>query len=893
MTLSRETLFGKLGLTPYRNIKSAVELCKLNSNPYVELAHWLLQMLLEKHGDLPAIIRGAGLDYTMVERELRQSIDRLPRGSSAIIDFAWHIEQTIERAWVIATLSRRETRIRGAWLMLALAGTPELSRVLFSTSPSLSNLCDQHLQNRIDAWIGRSNEASEHAHDGGTLPLHSLDSDESLTSPASQPSIEKYCVDLTALAHRGHLDPVIGRQAEIRELMDILLRRKQNNPLLTGEAGVGKTALVEGLAVAIASGQVPDALTRARIVSLDVGALIAGAGMKGEFEGRLKGVIQAVTQSSSSIILFIDEIHTLVGAGGQAGTGDAANLLKPALARGTLRTIGATTWSEYKRHIETDPALTRRFQALHVKEPSESTALDMLRCLVSRLGEHHGVTIREEAIHAAVHLSHRYLPSRQLPDKAISLLDTACARVALSPRTEPAALGALREQYTTMCATRDMLEQHQRMGFDVAEQLQKTRMQVITLETKCREHEARWHEQRQLAQTLLAQRERARQSGPEGQHVSHDIVAVAESGGEDLRILTEVDEAVVAQVVSDWTGIPAGRITRSEIDRVRTLAQTLTRRIVGQDDALNQISAKIQTARAGLAAPNQPAGVFLLTGPSGVGKTETALALADALYGGEQNLVVVNMSEYQEAHSVSGLKGAPPGYVGSGEGGVLTEAVRRRPWCVVLLDEIDKAHRDVWEIFYQVFDKGYMEDADGRHIDFRHAIILMATNVGASAVASLRGSDNAVIREALQVELRQVFDLAFLGRVDVVPYRELPMETLITIAQLHLSKVVERMREQHDITLNIDDALAGYVASQATTGPNGVRGLIRWIDQHILPRLSTAWLDAQSARQSIERIDLDVVDDVRPGAPTLRVNVTARRVTLPMPHVGHVPLTVS
>ncbi|WP_434113666.1 type VI secretion system ATPase TssH [Paraburkholderia caffeinilytica] len=890
MTISRETLFGKLGKTPYASIESAVELCRARGNPYIEIAHWLLQMLQVTRSDLIEIIRYAELDYTRVDRELRNSIDRFPRGSASVQDFSWDIELVIERAWVIATLSHQDTRIRGAWLICALTSTPELSRVLRAVSPTLSRLCDTDLDSAVVNWISQSNETSEHANDGSGQPDKKLNLNLLSPEPAWQTTIDQYCVDLTEQARLGKIDPVIGRQIDIRALTDVLLRRKQNNPLLTGEAGVGKTAIVEGLALAIASGRIPEALAHASLMSLDVGALIAGAGMKGEFEARLKAVIEAITCSDTPVILFIDEIHTLIGAGGQAGTGDAANLLKPALARGTLRTIGATTWSEYKRYIEKDPALTRRFQMLQIREPSESVAVDMVRSLASRFGEHHGVTIRDEAIHAAVKLSHRYIPSRQLPDKAISLLDTACARVALSLKAEPTELAIGREQLTSARTTRDLLEQHLCLGFDVTESLDQAHARVTILEGRCGEIETSWRQQRQQAQILLAQRERVLRALPQGNCTEETPEASGAQVSDNTLVLTEVDETVVAQVVSDLTGVPAGRLTSNEIDRVRTLAQTLAARVIGQNAALDQISEKIRTARAGLGAPDKPAGVFLLVGPSGVGKTETALALAEALYGGDQNLVVVNMSEYQEAHSVSGLKGAPPGYVGFGEGGVLTEAVRRQPWSVVLLDEIDKAHRDVWEIFYQVFDKGYMEDADGRYIDFRHTVILMASNVGASVLTHARGDADDIPQSALHHELRQVFDVAFLGRVTVVPYHSLLPEALVSIAQLHLHQIGTRLLEKHGIKLCVDDGLADYIAAHSLTGPNGAREITSFIEQQILPQLSILWLDAQAARQPLERISITVVDASQPPAHALSIYVTERATVSPSLNIEHPPL---
>ncbi|CAB3711821.1 Protein ClpV1 [Paraburkholderia phenoliruptrix] len=629
---------------------------------------------------------------------------------------------------------------------------------------------------------------------------------------------------------------------------------------------------MEGLAHGIASGNVPPKLADVRLLSLDVGALLAGASMKGEFEARLKGLLEAAAKSVVPVILFIDEIHTLIGAGGQAGTGDAANLLKPALARGTIRTVGATTWTEYKRHIEKDPALTRRFQVLQVAEPSEAAAVDMVRGLVQTFSTHHGVVVRDAAIRAAVTLSHRYIPSRQLPDKAISLLDTACARVALSQHAAPRELNDVRQRLAAARAEEALLVQEARIGLDADKTLTgvRSRMDALALEEVA--VEARWREQAAAAQELLAARECIVpiDGGPDRVPVSvvtlQDLERkLAELQGDAPLVFPEVDEAIVAEIVSDWTGIPTGRMVTDEVAAVRTLPATLESRVIGQTDALRQIGERVQTARAGLTDPKKPLGVFLLAGPSGVGKTETALALAEALYGGEQNLITINMSEYQEAHTVSGLKGAPPGYVGYGEGGVLTEAVRRRPYSVVLLDEIEKAHRDVHEMFFQVFDKGYMEDGDGRYIDFRNTTILLTSNVGSDLSASLCADPSLApdlegLREALTPELLKAFPAAFLGRVAVVPYRPLADNALASIVRLHLGRVVKRMADSHDIALTYDDAVVDYVVGRCLVQETGARVLIGFIEQHVLPRLSALWLDAFVAKATLLRIAIAVSD---------------------------------
>jgi type VI secretion system protein VasG len=663
----------------------------------------------------------------------------------------------------------------------------------------------------------------------------------------------------------------------------VLLRRRQNNPLLTGEAGVGKTAVVEGLALAIANRDVPPRLANVRLMSLDVGALLAGASMKGEFEARLKGVLEAAARSPVPVILFVDEIHTLVGAGGQAGTGDAANLLKPALARGTIRTIGATTWSEYKRHIEKDPALTRRFEVLQVSEPEELAAIDMVRGLAQTFSHHHSVVVLDEAIRASVTLSHRYIPSRQLPDKAISLLDTACARVALSQHAAPRELQAVRQRLQATRLELELLSREARIGLDADKALATACARIDGLTIEETAIEARWKEQVAAAQALLSARE-AVTAGDPGT-ADTDAAASIERLRELERSLTdlqgdrplvfpEVNGTIVADIVSDWTGIPVGRMVTDEVAAVRTLPDTLEARVIGQHDALRQIGERVRTARAGLTDPKKPLGVFFLAGPSGVGKTETALALAEALYGGEQNLITINMSEYQEAHTVSGLKGAPPGYVGYGEGGVLTEAVRRRPYSVVLLDEIEKAHRDVHEMFFQVFDKGYMEDGDGRYIDFRNTTILLTSNVGSELTASLCADaslapDTDGLSEALRPELLKVFPAAFLGRVMVVPFRPLADASLARIVRLHLDRVVRRMVAGHDIALTYEAAVVDYIVGRCLVQETGARVLIGFIEQHVLPRLSALWLDAFSTRRPLAHIGVDVVDTTAPPATAL------------------------
>ncbi|WP_153102338.1 type VI secretion system ATPase TssH [Paraburkholderia hayleyella] len=886
MTISRQTLFGKLGVELYRGIESATSFCKLRGNPFVELVHWLHQLLQQPDGDLQRIVRHAGIDYHTLERDFARALAALPAGASSISDFSWHIEAAIERAWVLATLEFGDQRVRGAWLIAALVSTPDLRRVLLAMSPAFSKIPLETLSDILPAWINGSPEANEGSYDHSALaPVIPGEASGAMPLAEKGSALNQYCTDLTARARAGEIDPVIGRELEIRTMIDVLLRRRQNNPLLTGEAGVGKTAVVEGLARAIASGNVPPRLADVRLLSLDVGALLAGASMKGEFEARLKGLLEAAAKSPAPVILFIDEIHTLIGAGGQAGTGDAANLLKPALARGTIRTVGATTWAEYKRHIEKDPALTRRFQLLQVAEPSEAAATSMVRGLAQTFSTHHGVVVRDEAICAAVTLSHRFIPSRQLPDKAISLLDTACARVALSHYAAPRELDHVRQRLAAARGEEALLVQEARIGLDADKALSAVRGRIDTLSTEEVAVETRWREQMAAAEALLAAREAASAVRDDPEHLSVPLErlrelehVLAELQGDRPLVFPQVDEAIVAAIVSDWTGIPVGRMVTDEVAAVRRLPETLEARVLGQSDALRLIGERMQTARAGLSDPKKPLGVFLLVGPSGVGKTETALALAEALYGGEQNLITINLSEYQEAHTVSGLKGAPPGYVGYGEGGVLTEAVRRRPYSVVLLDEIEKAHRDVHEMFFQVFDKGYMEDGDGRHIDFRNTTLLLTSNVGSDLSARLCADpalapDSDSLREALVPELLKVFSAAFLGRVTVVPYRPLPDSALERIVCLHLDHVVTRMADSHGIVLTYDPAVADYIMGRCFVHETGARVLIGFIEQYVLPHLSALWLDAFTSQVALARIALSVADSSAPPAQALRFEV--------------------
>ncbi|WP_202561197.1 type VI secretion system ATPase TssH [Enterobacter cancerogenus] len=861
MAITRKNLFGKLNVSLFKSVESATTLCKLRGNPYVELIHWLNQIYQQQDSDIRHIVRHFELDAEMLERDFAQALTRLPAGASSISDFSYHIELAIERAWIFASLECQNTSIRSGHLLMALLTTMELRRALFGISSVFEKIPLEQLSKDLGYIICDSAEESEAG--GAMVSAEAGVPGEASNAMGSTQSggLAQYSTDLTALAREGKIDPVLGRDKEINTMIDILLRRRQNNPLLTGEAGVGKTAVVEGLALALAAGEVPPALQKVRLLTLDVTALSAGASMKGEFEARLKAVLEDAAKSVDPVILFIDEVHTLVGAGGNAGTGDAANLMKPMLARGQLRTIGATTWSEFKRHIEKDPALTRRFQVLQVDEPSEDLAIAMLRGLLPVLEKHHGVWVMDEAIRAAVRLSHRYIPARQLPDKAISLLDTACARVAVAQHAPPTELQLLKFRQQSAKAELSMLEKAIGFGKEDDTRLQPIQRTIDDHAEEATVLERRWTQECELVAAIIDTRQQLLAATvedpqmPEAEKISYLQSRLNELEetlskirGEKALVQTEVNASIVAAIVADWTGIPVGQVLKDDVSAVMELPQRLAEKVIGQTYALTCLSQSIQTARAGLADPQKPFGVFMLVGPSGVGKTETALAIADQLYGGKQNLITINMSEYQEAHTVSSLKGSPPGYVGYGEGGVLTEAVRRKPYSVILLDEVEKAHSDVHELFFQVFDKGSMEDGEGRQIDFRNTVILLTSNAGSDIISSACADpqtmpDEEGLLKLLQPALLKVFPAAFLGRVTVIPYLPLATDSLQHIVRIHLNRIAERAKAQHDMALTFSDELVQHVVEQCPVAETGARMLIRFIEKNILPKIGSALLN--------------------------------------------------
>jgi type VI secretion system protein VasG len=902
--ISRVSLFGKLNPLAYKALESATVFCKMRGNPYVELVHYVHQLVQLPDCDLKRILTHYGIDPARLSKDLTEALDRLPRGSTSISDLSSHLEDSVERAWVYGTLKFQESQVRTGHMLVAWLKTPSLRHQVLALSKELDKVKLDELSDNLRKLTAASPEAGMRSTDGSQLAAATPGEASDALPPAAmgkQEALRRYSVDLTERARSGELDPIVGRDDEIRQCIDILMRRRQNNPILTGEAGVGKTAAVEGLAQRIASGDVPPQLRDVSLRTLDMGLLSAGASMKGEFENRLRQVIEEVQSSPKPIILFIDEAHTLIGAGGAQGTGDAANLLKPALARGTLRTIAATTWAEYKKYIEKDPALTRRFQVVQVQEPSEHNALLMMRGLAAALEKHHRVQLLDEALEAAVKLSHRYIPARQLPDKAVSLLDTACARVAVSQHAVPAEVEDSRHRIDALQIELQIIEREGAVGVDVSAREMRAR-DLMSAELE-RKHslEARWEHEKGLVDRILALRATLRGAGdapdsatpedsnaPEPSITSTHERTLLESAqsrlpeAERTRLLTElrglqseltklqgerplilpsVDAQAVACVVGDWTGIPVGRMLQSEIETVLKLPQVAGARVIGQGHALEMIGRRIQTSRAGLENPSKPVGVFLLAGPSGVGKTETALTLAEVLYGGEQNLITINMSEFQEAHTVSTLKGAPPGYVGYGEGGVLTEAVRRKPYSVVLLDEVEKAHADVHEIFFQVFDKGSMEDGEGRRIDFKNTLILLTSNVGSDLIMNMCRAgkpDPETIAKALRKPLLDVFPAALLGRMVTIPYYPLSEPMLQNIVRLQLGRIQKRLADSQGIPLTFDDKVVDLVVSRCTELESGARVIDALLTNTLLPRISEALLTRTLSGQPLKRAAVSV-----------------------------------
>ncbi len=886
--ISRVALFGKLNRLAYQAIEGATVFCKLRGNPYVELVHWFHQLLQQQDSDIHRIVKHYELDPGKIVGDMQRALDALPRGASSISDLSEHLEDATERAWVWGSLLFSSSQVRTGHLILGMLKTPALRNLLFQISGEFKKIKPDDLAENFVEVVSGSPEDGMAPKDGsatggGAEPGEAAGA-RAPAAMGKEEALKQFTTDLTAQAREGKIDPIVGRDEEIRQVVDVLMRRRQNNPILTGEAGVGKTAVVEGFALRIARGDVPPALKDARILALDVGLLQAGASMKGEFENRLKSVIEEVQASTTPIIMFIDETHTLVGAGGAAGTGDAANLLKPALARGTLRTIGATTWAEYKKHIEKDPALTRRFQTVVVEEPSIPKAIMMMRGIASMLEKHHKVQVLDEAIEAAVKLSARYIPARQLPDKSVSVLDTSCARVAISQFAVPASVDDSRRRISALETELEIIDRDETAGYDVAER----RAAILSLkgeeEERLKGLTGKWEAEKKVVEEILALRAKLREGNapvesaeaPTSPLSTEDRAKLIDDlraknaellalQGEDPLILPIVDATAVGTVVGDWTGIPVGRMLKDELQTVLDLSSHLAKRVIGQDHAMEMIAKRIQTSRAGLDNPSKPIGVFMLAGTSGVGKTETALALAEVLYGGEQNVITINMSEYQEAHTVSSLKGAPPGYVGYGEGGVLTEAVRRKPYSVVLLDEVEKAHPDVHEIFFQVFDKGIMEDGEGRQIDFRNTLILLTTNAGTEMIMDMCSDPDLMpdpegLAKALREPLLKIFPPALLGRLVVIPYYPLSPTMIDAITRLQLNRIKKRVEENKGVPFSYSDAVVETIVARCQELESGGRMIDAILTNSMLPEVSGEFLRRMMEGRKIESVRIDVKD---------------------------------
>jgi type VI secretion system protein VasG len=870
MSLNLKSLIGKLNSTTRSALEAAAGLCLGRTHYDIEVEHFLMKLLESQGSDFALIVQHYGVDRSRLTTELQRSLDRLKSGNARTPAISPTVLKMLTEAWVLATIDYGASEIRSGFALLALLTNSELARLVHDVSKELQLIQAESLSKDFYTIVETSSEQKAAAKAAAAGGEASATSNKATVTP----HLDQYTQNLTAAARASKIDPVLGRDVEIRQVIDILMRRRQNNPILTGEAGVGKTAVVEGFALRLAAGDVPQVLRNVQLHSLDLALLQAGAGVKGEFENRLKGLINEVKSAPHPIILFIDEAHTMIGAGGQAGQNDAANLLKPALARGELRTIAATTWSEYKKFFEKDAALARRFQVVKVEEPSEEQCCTMLRGIVSALEKHHDLRIMDEAVRGTVRLSHRYLAGRQLPDKAVSVLDTACARLSLGQNTTPPAIEDTHRKIDDLETQKRILERESLVGANHVE-----RIRVIEQELADRQNEletliAQWEKESDLVRRIRERRNELElapngiknDAGKSGTALASLEAELAQVQGKQPMMRVCVDEQIVGEVISAWTGIPVGKMVKDEIGAVLQLDQQLRKRVIGQDHALVAIAQRIVTSRANLEDPGKPVGVFMLVGPSGVGKTETALALSDLLYGGERNLITINMSEFQEAHTVSTLKGSPPGYVGYGEGGVLTEAVRRRPYSVVLLDEVEKAHIDVLELFYQVFDKGHMEDGEGRTIDFKNTILILTSNAATDMLMKLTADpetmpDNDALVAAIKPELNKIFKPAFLGRMLIVPYMPIRDEALKQIIRLKIGKIQRRLQETHGIGFEFDERLLDEIAKRCTEVESGARNVDNILSNTLLPELSRQLLGRMAEEQPIERVSVGLGGD--------------------------------
>ena len=858
-TMTLNKLVEKLSPDCRKSLEAAVAICNSRSHFTVELEHWLLAMIEQQLDDVRLIFGSFDIDIDQVKQDLNQSLESFKTGSDSSPSLSVHVTTLLRQSWLSTSIEFTDEQIRSAYVIYTLTKDDTLSSLVTRCSKLFNNIEPGQLLHAWPEIVAQSQERNT--------------STASATTPANgsskTPSLDQFTVDLTAQAKAGKIDPILGRDFEIRQMVDILTRRRQNNPILTGEAGVGKTAVVEGLALRIAQKDVPAVLQNVKLHSLDLALLQAGAGMKGEFENRLKSLINEVKNAVDPVILFIDEAHTMIGSGGQAGQNDAANLLKPALARGELRTIAATTWAEYKKFFEKDAALTRRFQVVKVEEPTPEKAVAMLRGLVPVMEKHHKVFISEQALESAVHLSHRYITARQLPDKAVALLDTACARVAMSQASTPNAIEQLMNRLSEIEAQVLMLNREQKTGLDHSEQLSALKSELVEIEQQLEP----LNEQFNVEKGIVAELNQALESinTNDADSSAEVLEQLKESklklaSYEHNMVHWQVDEELIAQVISDWTGIPVGKMHEDEIHGILNLAAQMKQRVVGQDHALELMAKVVQTSRAQLADESRPNGIFMLAGPSGVGKTETALSLAQEVYGSEDNVTVINMSEFKEEHKVSLLLGSPPGYVGYGEGGILTEAVRRKPYSVVLLDEMEKAHPGVQDIFYQVFDKGTIKDGEGRDIDFKNTIIIMTSNVGTDTTMSLFEDEESKpsikgLLKALQDDLLGAFKPAFLGRINVIPYIPLSDEILTQIAALQISKIIKRVKKHYDAQLTYNDDVIEHIIANCQNAGSGARNIHTILQNKVLPLLSEILLSSMVEGEKVTSISLLIKDN--------------------------------
>jgi type VI secretion system protein VasG len=882
MNVNLKSLIATLNDTCRAALEAGAGLCLSRTNYDVELEHLLIKLVEADHTDLARVMRHFEIDPARLTRDITRALDRLKTGNSRTPALSPRLPRLIQDAWLMASVEYGADKVRSGHLILSMLANDDLARLAREISKEFHLISVESLRKDFAAITAGSVESKQAR---GGEGRGDDDARPEVGAGGKTGALDQFTIDLTGKARGGQIDPVLGRDFEIRQVVDILTRRRQNNPILTGEAGVGKTAVVEGFALRIAQGDVPPPLMNVSVRTLDLGLLQAGAGIKGEFENRLKSVIEEVKSSPRPIILFIDEAHTMIGAGGQAGQNDAANLLKPALARGELRTIAATTWAEYKKYFEKDAALARRFQVVKVEEPAEEQAIIMMRGLTETLENHHKVRILDEAIEGAVKLSHRYISGRQLPDKSVSVLDTACARVAIGQSNVPPAIEDAARRVESLTVEIGVLEREAATGAPHDNRIEELKAARSAEEERLAAHGERLDaEKEQIGriQKIRAElEEHAKSSNGNGARAAVDAGGLRADlarlnrelealQGEAPLMQAFVTSQTIAEVISGWTGIPVGKMLADEIKTVLGLRERLEKRVVGQSQALEAISQRIRTARANLTDPRRPVGVFLLVGPSGVGKTETALTLAETLYGGERNLVTINMSEYQEAHTVSSLKGSPPGYVGYGEGGVLTEAVRRKPYSVVLLDEVEKAHPDVMELFYQVFDKGVLEDGEGREIDFKNTVILLTSNAGSDTVMKLCADpetrpDPAALAEALRPDLLKVFKPALLGRMVVVPYYPITDEVMREVIKLQLGRIAARLRENHGAEFCYDDAVVAEIAGRCKEAESGARNVDRILTGTLLPDMSGEFLARMATGQAVSRVRLSAAGGGRFG----------------------------